>query len=56
MWWSSLKQIALPQTGMVPVAWCVWLAWYQAFSRAASMGMVARIGRILGVVTTRVMP
>ncbi len=24
---------------MVPVAWRVWLAWYQAFSRAASVGM-----------------
>ena len=35
--------IASPQPGMVPVAWCVWLAWYQAFSRAASVGMVARI-------------
>ena len=56
VWWSSLKQIASPQPGMVPVAWWVWLAWYQAFSRAASVGMVARIGRILGVVATRVMP
>ena len=43
VWWSSLKQIASPQPGMVPVAWWVWLAWYQAFSRAASVGMVARI-------------
>ena len=38
-----MKQIASPQPGMVPVAWWVWLAWYQAFSRAASVGMVARI-------------
>lgn len=38
-----MKQIASPQPGMVPVAWWVWLAWYQAFSRYVSVGMVARI-------------
>ena len=38
-----MKQIASPQPGMVAGAWWVWLAWYQAFSRVASVGMVARI-------------
>ena len=38
-----MKQVASPLPGVVAVVWWVWVACCQAFSRAVSVGMVARI-------------